>query len=120
MDLYVTARPGHFEMTPAIRNYVEKRLVHAVEARSAAHDLVRMEVQLTQFEHESRYRCHVMLSLPAHQDINITEETHDLFEAINLVEKRLVRNLTEQRQRLLAEKREAKKEMGEGGSELSR
>jgi ribosome-associated translation inhibitor RaiA len=90
MDLYVTARPGHFEMTPKIRSYVDKRLVHAVEAHASAHDLVRMEVQLTKFEHESRYRCHVMLSLPGHQDINITEETHDLFESIDLVEKRLV------------------------------
>jgi ribosome-associated translation inhibitor RaiA len=59
-----------------------------------------------------------MLTLPAHQDINITEETHDLFEAIDLVEKRLVRNLTEQRQRQINEKRQAKEERRGGEDEI--
>lgn len=108
MDLYITARPGSFELTPAIRNYVEKRLVKAVDSRSRARDLVRMEVQLTHFEHEARFRCHVLLQLPAHKEINITEETHDVYEAIDLVEKRLARNLTEERQRVLDEKRQDK------------
>ncbi|MGE5788071.1 MAG: ribosome hibernation-promoting factor, HPF/YfiA family [Myxococcales bacterium] len=108
MDLYLTARPGSFELSPAIRQYVEKRLVKAVESHSDAHDLVRMEVQLTHFEHEARVRCHVLLQLPAHKEINITEETHDVYEAIDLAEKRLKRNLTEERQRQLTEKRQEK------------
>lgn len=108
MDFYVTARPRSFELTPAMREYVERRLVKAVDARASAHDLVRMEVQLTHFEHEARFRCHVLLQLPAHKDINITEETHDVYEAIDLVEKRLTRNLTDERQRQLSEKRQDK------------
>ncbi len=108
MHLYVTARPGSFELSDAIRHYVEKRLVKAVEAHSPANDLVRMEVQLTRSEHEERYRCHVLLQLPSNRDINITEETHDVYEAIDIAEKRLLRHLTDQRQRVITEKRQEK------------
>ncbi|GEM_PF-3050723 len=110
MHLYLTARPRSFELTDAIRAYVGKRLVRAAEGHSPAHDLVRMEVQLTRFEHEDRYRCHVLLQLPLHRDINITHETHDLYEAIDFAEKRLTRQLVEERQRMLSEKRQQKPE----------
>ncbi len=107
MHFYITAR--HFELTPSIHEYVERRLVHAVKAHATAHDLVRMEVQLTQSDaSDVRFRCHVLLQLPEHHDINISEETLDLYEAVDRAEKRLVRKLTEERQRLMMSKRQAK------------
>lgn len=107
MHFYVTAR--HFELTPSIREYVEQRLLHAVQTHATAHDLVRMEVQLTHFEASTqRYRCHVLLQLPRHHDINISEETLDLYEAVDRVEKRLLRHLVEQRQRMNTEQRHVK------------
>jgi ribosomal subunit interface protein len=106
MHLYVTAR--HFDLTPAIREYVERRLLQPVQAHATAHDLVRMEVQLTQFDASSaRYRCHVLLQLPGHHDLNVSEETMDLYEAIDRAEKRLVRHLVDERQRMKTEQRHA-------------
>jgi ribosomal subunit interface protein len=107
MHIYVTAR--HFDLTPNIHSYVEKRLINAVQAHASAHDLLRMEVQLTELDaHDTRFRCHILLQLPGHHDINITEQTFDLYEAVDLAEKRLIRKLTEQRQRQVTEARHAK------------
>ncbi|MFZ5890728.1 MAG: ribosome hibernation-promoting factor, HPF/YfiA family [Myxococcota bacterium] len=109
MHIYVTAR--HFDLTPSIRSYVEKRLVDAARAHSAAHDLVRMEVQLTQVDaRDTRFRCHILLQLPAHHDINITEETLDLYEAVDRAEKRLIRRLTDERQRQVSATRHPKEQ----------
>lgn len=106
MHLYVTAR--HFELTPGIREYVERHLVRPVEGHASAHDLVRMEVQLTAMDASTqRFRCHVLLQLPQHHELNITEETLELREAIDRAEKRLVRHLVDQRQRARTEQRHA-------------
>lgn len=107
MHLYITAR--HFELTPSIHEYVERRLVQAAKSHATEHDLVRMEVQLTQLEaSEVRFHCHVMLQLPEHHEINISEETLDLYEAVDRAEKRLVRKLVDERQRLIAARRHPK------------
>jgi ribosomal subunit interface protein len=107
MHLYITAR--HFDLTPSIREHLEQRLVHAVQTHATSHDLLRMEVQLTQTDASNvRFRCHILLQLPEHHEINITEETLDLHEAIDRAEKRLIRKLTEDRHRLVTEKRHAK------------
>jgi ribosomal subunit interface protein len=104
MHVYVTAR--HFDMTPSIHQHVEQRLVSATQSHATAHDLLRMEVQLERMDaRDARFRCHILLQLPAHHDINITEEAIDLYEAIDRAEKRLIRRLTDDRQRRLAEKR---------------
>lgn len=107
MHIYVTAR--HFDLTPSIHSYVEKRLVDATQGHAAAHDLVRMEVQLTQLDrHDARFSCHILLQLRGHHDINITEETFELYEAVDRAEKRLIRKLTEERQRQITAQRHAK------------
>jgi ribosomal subunit interface protein len=116
MHVYIAAR--HFELTPSIHQHVEQRLVEAVQAHATAHDLVRMEVQLTQMDAgDVRYRCHILLQLPAHHDINITEETLDLYEAIDRAEKRLIHRLTEERQRQVDAKRHAKQHGSEDSPE---
>ncbi|HET9933683.1 MAG TPA: HPF/RaiA family ribosome-associated protein [Polyangiaceae bacterium] len=107
MHIYVTAR--HFDLTPSIHSYVEKRLVEATQGHAASHDLLRMEVQLTQLDaHDARFTCHILLQLRGHHDINITEETFDLYEAVDRAEKRLIRKLTDERQRQLTAARHAK------------
>ncbi|HET9955933.1 MAG TPA: ribosome-associated translation inhibitor RaiA [Polyangiaceae bacterium] len=109
MHLYITAR--HFDLTPSIREYVEKRLVNAIEGHATAHDLVRMEVQLTELDgHAVRFRCHILLQLPNNHDINITEETLDLYEAVDRAEKRLIRKLTDERQRYISAQRHGKQQ----------
>jgi ribosomal subunit interface protein len=107
MHLYVTAR--HFDMSPSIHEHVEQRLVGVIQGHATAHDLLRMEVQLTKLEEsDTRFRCHILLQLPGHHDINITEDGLDLYESIDRAEKRLVRKLTDERQRQRSERRHAK------------
>lgn len=96
MHLYLTAR--QFDLTDRMRKYVERRLVHGVQAHSNAHDLQRLEVQLYRLgDGDARFGCHVLLQLPRHVDINIREEATDLYEAIDLAEKRLQRQLVDRR-----------------------
>ena len=98
MHLYVTGR--HFELTEAIQDYVRRRLVEPVEGHSNARDIRRMEVQLYAVpEGDVRFGCHVLLQLPQGQDLNIREETQDLYEAVDRVEKRLLRQLVDHRAR---------------------
>lgn len=96
MHLYLTAR--QFDLTDRMREYVQRRLVHGVETHSRPHDLQRMEVQLYRLgDGEARFGCHVLLQLPGHVEINIREEALDLYEAIDLAEKRLQRQLVNRR-----------------------
>lgn len=98
MHLYVTGR--HLELTDSIHDYVRRRLVEPVEAHANAHDVQRMEVQLHGLTQGSaRFGCHVLLQLPHNQDLNIREETTDLYEAIDRAEKRLLRQLVDHRAR---------------------
>ena len=97
MHLYLTAR--HFELTDQIRAHVQRRIVEAVQAHADAHDLNRVEVQLTTGQREERFSCHVLVQLPGHRDVNITEHNHDLYAAIDLAEKRLIHALVALRER---------------------
>ena len=99
MHLYVTGR--HLELTDSIHDYVRRRLVEPVEAHANARDVQRMEVQLYGLtEGDARFGCHVLLQLPHNQDLNIREETTDLYEAIDRTEKRLLRQLIDHRARI--------------------
>jgi ribosomal subunit interface protein len=89
MHAYITAR--HFDLTERIRAHVEQHIIQPIEAHADAHDLNRVEVQLSQGQREERFTCHVMVQLPAHRDVNVTEHHRDLFAAIDLAEKRLLR-----------------------------
>ncbi len=57
---------------------------------------------------EVRFGCHIALFVPTRHAINIREEAGDLFEAIDLAEKRLVNDLTNFRERKLTEARQPK------------
>jgi putative sigma-54 modulation protein len=108
MLLYLTGR--HLELTDPLRRYVEEHLVRAVERHGGRLDVVSMEVQLYEPAHrEVRTGCHVLLNLPDKRSINIREESHDMYEAIDLAEKRLVRDLTDFRERIVTEARHPKK-----------
>jgi len=98
MHLYVTGR--HLELSESIQAYVRRRLVEPVEGHARAEDIRRMEVQLYALpEGDVSFGCHVLLQLPNNQDLNIREETTDLYEAIDRVEKRLLRQLVDHRAR---------------------
>jgi len=97
MHVYLTAR--HFELSDNIRAHVERRIVETVRAHADAHDLTRVEVQLSTGQRDARFSCHVLVQLPGHRDVNITEHNHDLHAAIDLAEKRLLASLVALRQK---------------------
>src|SRR5262245_27346487 len=107
MRLYLTARG--MELTDALRSRIEHQLRGAIEGHTSV-KLVYMEVQLYRTSaREVRYGCHVLLELSHRHEISIREEDPDLYEAIDLAQKRLVRALTEYRDRQLTEGRHARK-----------
>ncbi len=107
MDFYLTSR--RVELTDAVQLYVERRLKRAVQGHAAGR-ASRMEVQLYRTsQREIRYGCHVLLALAGRHELNIREEDRDLYEAIDLAEKRLVRAMTEHRDRRLTENRHPRK-----------
>jgi ribosomal subunit interface protein len=126
MLLYVTAR--QIDLTDAIRAYVEERLVRGAE-RHGARSGTRMEVQLYDAGHRGvRFGCHVLVHMPENHELNVREESGDLYAAIDLAEKRLVREIVELRERRLTEARHPKKyyaakviegERGEGEDDTS-
>ncbi len=107
MDFYLTSRG--VELTDAIRRYVERRLLGGVEGHTAVRPS-RMEVQLYRTsQREIRYGCHLLLELAHRHDLNIREEDRNLYEAIDLGARRLVRAITEYRDRRLTEHRHPRK-----------
>lgn len=88
MLLYVTAR--RMRLTPPIRQYIEDRLVKSVLRHAGNVDVIRMEVQLYRPANRGvRYGCHVLLNLPFRNVINVREEAGDLYEVIDLTDKKL-------------------------------
>jgi ribosomal subunit interface protein len=99
MQLYLTAR--HMELTDALRAHVERHLREPVENHSDGR-ATRMEVQLYRdSRRDSGHRCHVLLNLTRRHDINIREDGGDLYAAIDLAKKRLVRALVNYREKKL-------------------
>jgi ribosomal subunit interface protein len=107
MHVYITAR--HFELTETIREHVLAHIVKPVEDHGRAHDLTRIEVQLSTGQRDALYACHVLVQLTGHRDINITEHNHDLYAAIDLAEKRLLPVLAGLRESQLTKKRHPRK-----------
>jgi ribosomal subunit interface protein len=106
-QIYLTAR--HLDLTDGLRTHVERHLKQALAHHTSVR-VVRMEVQLYKVsEREVRYGCHVLLELVHGHDINIREEDHDLYEAIDLAQKRLVQAVTDYRDRRLTEGRHSRK-----------
>src|SRR5689334_20756520 len=97
MHYYLTAR--HFPLTDSIREHVETHLAEPVQTHTDARSLTRMEVQLELGQRDAPYRCHVLVQLRGHHDINVTEEGEDLYAAIDLAKKRLLRCLVDDRQK---------------------
>jgi len=106
MHVYLTAR--HFELTDSIRRNVEQHLVNEIERHAAAHELNRLEVQLYLGQRDARFGCHVLLQMPQHRDINVTEESQDLYGAIAQAQKRVLLALSAEREKRHATERHAK------------
>ena len=105
MHFYLTAR--HFDLTDSIRDHVQQHLVEALTRHVDASSVTRLEVQLTLGQRDARFGCHVLVQLTGHRELNVTEEGVDLYAAIDRVQKRLLRGLTELRKQQVEGERAA-------------
>ena len=106
-SLYLTAR--HLYLSEALRAHVTRHLSDAVQGHTSS-NITRMEVQLYKLGgREVQFGCHVLLELSPRHEINVREEDKDLYEAIDLAQKRLLHALTDFHERRLTLGRRTRK-----------
>lgn len=104
MHVYLAAR--HVELTDELRAYVEAHLIDPI-AQHTGLNIIRAEVQL--FEEGPQGGCHVFVEVKGHRDINVRELQDSIHAAVDVARDRVVRQLTEIRDRLLTVRRHPKK-----------
>jgi putative sigma-54 modulation protein len=107
LHVYLAAR--HVELTDALRAYVEQHLVEPIRTHTRLM-INRVEIQLfAEGDKGNHYGCHVLVELKSDRGINIREIQDDLYAAVDVARDRVVRQLTEFRDRMLTASRHPKK-----------
>ena len=105
MHVYLAAR--HVELTDELRAYVEDHLVAPLREHSSL-TINRVEVQL--FEEGTHGGCHVLVAVKGHHDLNVRElQAGGIYAAVDVAKDRVVRQLTEVRDKILTQARHPKK-----------
>ena len=104
MHVYLAAR--HITLTDELRNYTEAHLISALRNHSGL-TINRVEVQL--FSEGPSGGCHVLVEIKGHKDINVRELQDNIQAAVDVAKDRVVRNLTEIRDKILTQRRHPKK-----------
>jgi putative sigma-54 modulation protein len=94
----INLKARNLEITPAINDYVEKRLCHAEKfiGREADSAVLEVEIEKTSNHHKEGeiFAVEVKTHL-SHRDVYAKSEREDLYQAIDAVENDLVRILEE-------------------------
>jgi len=107
LHVYVAAR--HVEQTEAIKQYVEAHLIEPIRGHTGI-NITRVEVQLfPDGDKANQFGCHVLVSVKGDKDINVREIDSTLYAAIDVAKDRVLRQLTEVRDRMLTLRRHPKK-----------
>lgn len=107
MHVYLAAR--HLELTEPLRDYVEQHLIRHIREHTGL-NIPRVEVQLfAEGDKGNHFGCHVLVEVKGDRSINVREIDDTLYEAIDLARDRVVRSMTELRDRLLTTRRHPKK-----------
>ena len=105
--MHVCLAARHVELSDELRAYVEDHLVAPLREHTRL-TINRVEVQL--FEEGTKGGCHVLVSVKGHHDINVRElQDGGLYAAIDVAKDRVVRQLTEIRDKILTQSRHPKK-----------
>lgn len=104
MHVYLAAR--HVELDDELRAYVEAHLLESIRAHTGL-TINRVEVQL--FTEGPNGGCHVLVEIKNHHDINVRELQDSIPAAIDVAKDRVVRQLTEVRDKILTQRRHPKK-----------
>jgi ribosome-associated translation inhibitor RaiA len=107
LTVYLAAR--HVELTNALRDYVEAHLLEPIATHTGL-NIIRTEVQLfAEGEKGNHYGCHVLVDIKGHRGVNVREIQDNPQAAIDVARDRVIRNLTEIRDRILTLGRHPKK-----------
>jgi ribosome-associated translation inhibitor RaiA len=93
-------------LSEELRAYVEDHLVEPIR-RHTGLKIPRVEVQL--FSEGAHGGCHVLVQVKGHHDINIRELQDNIQAAVDVARDRVVRQLTETRDRMLTRGRHPQK-----------
>ena len=85
-----------------MRDYVEKHLVEPIRNHTGL-KIIRTEVQL--FTEALQGGCHVLVEIKGHRDINVRELQDNIQAAVDVAKDRVVRQLTETRDKILTQRR---------------
>ena len=93
----IKTRSTNFDMTPAIENYVSKRVSSLEKFLDAKHENVLCEVELgkTTNHHKSGdiFRAEINIIRPGHNQFYAVAETEDLYAAIDIVRDQIEREI---------------------------
>jgi ribosomal subunit interface protein len=107
LHVYVAAR--HVDKSEGIKQYVEEHLVEPIRGHTGL-NVRRVEVQLfADGEKGNHFGCHVEVKVKGNHDINVREIDQTLYAAIDLAKDRVLRQLTELRDKILTVRRHPKK-----------
>lgn len=104
MHVYLAAR--HIELSDELRAYVQAHLINPIDGHTGL-VVNRVEVQL--FSEGPSGGCHVLVELKGHHDINVRELQDTIYAAVDVARDRVVRQLTEVRDKILTQRRHPKK-----------
>src|SRR5262249_39269823 len=72
-------------------------------------NVTRVEVQLFAADKVNHFGCHVLVEVKGDRGINVREVQEDLYAAIDLAKDRVLRQITETRDKMLTMRRHPKK-----------
>jgi ribosomal subunit interface protein len=104
LHVYLAAR--HITLSDALRAYVENHLIEPIRNHTGL-KIIRTEVQL--FAEGDHGGCHVLVELKGHHEINVRELQDNIQAAVDLAKDRVLRQLTEQRDKILTQRRHPNK-----------
>ena len=104
MHVYLAAR--HVALGDELRAYVEAHLLAPITQHTSL-TINRVEVQL--FEEGPKSGCHVLVEVKGHHDVNVRELQDGIHAAVDVARDRVVRQLTEIRDKMLTVRRHPKK-----------
>ncbi|MCA1664922.1 MAG: HPF/RaiA family ribosome-associated protein, partial [Myxococcales bacterium] len=89
-----------------LRAYTEAHLLDPIRNHTGL-TINRVEVQL--FSEGQNGGCHVLVEMKGHKDINVREMQDNIQAAVDVAKDRVIRNLTDVRDKILTQRRHPKK-----------
>lgn len=93
----IEVKGKHLDLTPAIKEYAEQKAAKLPKYYDGVQEIV---ITLDKPLHNHEYEVEFLASVEKHEDFVARAKANDLYEAIDLTEGKLARQLTEFKERL--------------------